>query len=351
MTYMKKPNIRHPRLKKNELGLTHRDYEGVISTLCAGCGHDSVTAAIIEACFELELPAHRLTKLSGIGCSSKTTAYFLSRSHGFNSVHGRMPAIATGANLANRDLIYLGVSGDGDTASIGLNQFCHAVRRRINMVYIVENNGTYGLTKGQFSATNDKISKSKKGADNMFEAMDLCAIAIQLKAGFVARAFSGDKAQLVPLIKSAMRYQGFALIDIISPCVTFNNHTASTKSYDYIRDHSEAVDKLDFVPAREEITADYSEGETVNVTMHDGSSMRLNKLAADYDPRNADEALMHIRKRYSAGDVVTGLLYVDQDECDLHELLETPKRPLNELTMKELCPGKQPLKIFNETLR
>lgn len=262
-----------------------------------------------------------------------------------------MPAIATGANLANRDLIYLGVSGDGDTASIGLNQFCHAVRRRINMVYIVENNGTYGLTKGQFSATNDRASKSKRGTDNLFEAMDLCAIAIQLKAGFVARGFSGDKVQLVPLIKSAMRYQGFALIDIISPCVTFNNHKASTKSYDYIRDHSEAVDKLDFVPARAEITADYAEGETAKVTMHDGSTMRLSKLAADYDPRNADDALLHIRKRYAAGEVVTGLLYIDQEECDLHHLLNTSERPLNELAMAELCPGSAQLDAFNKSLR
>ena len=351
MSYIEKPKVHHPQLRKNELGLTRRDYEGVISTLCAGCGHDSITAAIIEACFSLNLPAHRLAKLSGIGCSSKTPTYFLSRSHGFNSVHGRMPSIATGANLANRELTYLGVSGDGDTASIGLGQFCHAVRRRLNMVYIVENNGTYGLTKGQFSATTDKVSKDKKGADNLYEAIDLCTLAIQLGAGFVARSFSGDKAQLVPLIKAAMRYRGFALLDVVSPCVTFNNHAASTKSYDYIRDHSEAVDSLDFVAPREEIRTDYDEGTTISVSMHDGSVMNLNKLAADYDPRNPDEAILRIRKGYAKGEVLTGLLYVDDERGDVHDLLRTAKRPLNRISMGELCPGNDALQVLNDSLR
>jgi 2-oxoglutarate ferredoxin oxidoreductase subunit beta len=351
MTYMQKPAVRHPALRNNDLGLTRRDYEGVISTLCAGCGHDSVTAAIVEACFELSVPAHRLAKLSGIGCSSKTTNYFLNRSHGFNSVHGRMPAIATGANLANRDLIYLGVSGDGDTASIGLGQFCHAVRRQLNMVYIVENNGTYGLTKGQFSATNDRESRSKKGADNLFDAIDLCALAIQLGAGFVARGFSGDRAQLVPLIKAAIHYDGFALIDVISPCVTFNNHVASTKSYDYIRDHSEAVGGLDFVPAQSEIEANYEAGETTTVTLHDGSHMALSKLSEAYDPRDGHAAIDNIRRQYESGQVVTGLLYVREDAKDLHERLGTTKRPLNELTREDLCPGAEALHGVNETLR
>lgn len=260
MTHIAKPKFSHPNLPKNGLGLTRRNYEGVVSTLCAGCGHDSVSAAIIEACYELEIPAHKIAKISGIGCSSKTTNYFLNRAHGFNSVHGRMPSVATGANLANGELTYLGVSGDGDTASIGLGQFSHAVRRRLNMVYIVENNGTYGLTKGQFSATNDKRSKNRKGVENQFDSIDLCSLAIELGAGFVARSFSGDKAQLVPLIKAGMSYHGFALIDVISPCVTFNNHTSSTKSYDYLRAHNQVMDRLDIVASRPEISADYEPG-------------------------------------------------------------------------------------------
>ncbi|MDA7947490.1 MAG: 2-oxoacid:ferredoxin oxidoreductase subunit beta [Hyphomicrobiaceae bacterium] len=351
MTYMKKPLVKHPDLPKNELGLTRRDYEGLVSTLCAGCGHDSISAAIIEACFELDLPAHRLAKLSGIGCSSKTPTYFLNRSHGFNSVHGRMPSIATGANLANRDLIYLGVSGDGDTASIGLGQFCHAMRRRINMAYIVENNGTYGLTKGQFSATNDKVSKSKKGEANLFEAFDLCTLAIQLGAGFVGRSFSGDKGQLVPLIKAALRYNGFAFLDIISPCVTFNDHDASTKSYGHVRTHNETMGRLDFVPKMQEITAQYDEGETVSVPMHDGSLMRLHKLDDEYDPRDADSALATLRKRYERGQVVTGLLYIDEDEADLHALLNTTQEPLNAVSMDKLCPGNAVLQKINKSFR
>jgi 2-oxoglutarate ferredoxin oxidoreductase subunit beta len=229
MSYITKPVAQHPALKRNTLGLTHRDYEGTMSTLCAGCGHDSITAALIEACFEMDLPAHRIAKISGIGCSSKAPTYFLGRSHGFNSVHGRMPSVTTGANMANRDLVYIGVSGDGDTASIGFGQFCHAVRRKLNMTYIVMNNGCYGLTKGQFSATNDKTSPSKKGEANPFDAIDLCQTAIQLGAGFVARSFSGDKRQLIPLLKSAISYKGFAFLDVVSPCVTFNNHPTSTK--------------------------------------------------------------------------------------------------------------------------
>ncbi len=348
MTYIKKPSVRHPSLRKNDLGLTRRDYEGLVSTLCAGCGHDSISAAIIEACFEINLPAHRLAKLSGIGCSSKTPTYFLNRSHGFNAVHGRMPSIATGANLANRDLVYLGVSGDGDTASIGLGQFCHVMRRRVNMLYIVENNGTYGLTKGQFSATSDKVSKSKRGEDNLFEAIDLCTLAIQLGAGFVARSFSGDKEQLVPLIKAGMSYRGFAFLDVISPCVTFNNHAASTKSYDYVRAHNAAMDRLDFVPEREEITAEYGEGESLPVRMHDGSIMQLHKLEDAYDPRDPDAAIMMMRKRYEQGEVVTGLLYMDEDAQDLHDLIKTPDQPLNAIPASDLCPGSAKLAAINE---
>src|SRR5690242_12672336 len=260
MTYIVKPKFHHPALPKNSLGYTHRDYEGSISTLCAGCGHDSISAAIIEACFELAIEPHRVAKLSGIGCSSKTPTYFLGQSHGFNSVHGRMPSVATGANMANRDLLYIGVSGDGDTASIGMGQFAHVVRRNLNMVYIVENNGCYGLTKGQDSATADVGSKNKKGKENKFQPIDLVSEAIQLGASFVARSFSGDKQQLVPLLKAAMSHHGFAFIDVISPCVTFNNHTGSTKSYEFVREHIEATGKMDFIPLREEITTQYDPG-------------------------------------------------------------------------------------------
>ena len=249
MTYLGKPKFHHPAIAVNALGYTRRDYEGSMSTLCAGCGHDAISAAIIHACFELSLPPHRIAKLSGIGCSSKTPTYMLGQSHGFNSVHGRMPSVLTGANLANRDLIYLGVSGDGDTASIGLGQFAHAMRRGVNMVYIVENNGVYGLTKGQFSATADRGSKSKKGADALDQPIDLVGMAIGLGASFVGRSFSGDKAQLVPLIKAAFEHKGAAFIDVISPCVTFNNHAGSTKSFDYVREHNIAVNALDVITA------------------------------------------------------------------------------------------------------
>src|SRR5687767_8573273 len=236
MTYLAKPKLRHPTLPANRLGYTRRDYEGKISTLCAGCGHDAISASIVQACWELAIEPHRVAKLSGIGCSSKTPDYFLGASHGFNSVHGRMPSVLTGANLANRDLLYLGVSGDGDSASIGLGQFAHAMRRGVRMAYIVENNGVYGLTKGQFSATADSGSKSKKGVINSDSPVDLVAMALQLGATYVARSFSGSKEQLVPLIKGAIAHGGAAFIDIISPCVTFNNHLGSTRSYDYVRE-------------------------------------------------------------------------------------------------------------------
>src|SRR5215467_7635660 len=268
MTYIAKPKFHHPGLPKNSLGYTHRDYEGKISTLCAGCGHDSITASIIEACYDLSIEPHRVAKISGIGCSSKTPDYFLGNSHGFNSVHGRMPSVLTGANLANRDLIYLGVSGDGDSASIGVGQFVHAIRRGVNMVYIVENNGVYGLTKGQFSATADKGSKSKKGVVNSDAPIDLVGLALQLGATYVARGFSGDKPQLVPLIKAAIAHRGAAFLDVVSPCVAFNNHAGSTKSYDYVRQHNEAVNRLDVIPQRAEISVEYAEGDAIEVEQH-----------------------------------------------------------------------------------
>ncbi len=351
MTYIAKPRLHHPTLAKNRTGYTRRDYEGKISTLCAGCGHDSISAAIIQACWELDIEPHRVAKLSGIGCSSKTPDYFLGNSHGFNSVHGRMPSVLTGANLANRDLLYMGVSGDGDSASIGLGQFAHSIRRGVNMVYIVENNGVYGLTKGQFSATADKGSKSKRGIANSDEPLDMIGLALLLGATLVARSFSGDKKQLVPLIKAAIQHRGAAFIDVISPCVAFNNHAGSTKSYEYVREHNEAVNRLDFIVGREEITADYAAGTVIDVPQHDGSVVRLRKLAEDYDPTNRIRVMNYLQERAAAGEVVTGLLYVDPEAADLHEHLNTVDTPLNQLSERELCPGAAALDKINASLR
>ena len=351
MTYLAKPKLHHPTLAKNEVGYTRRDYEGKISTLCAGCGHDSISAAIVQACWELDIEPHRVAKLSGIGCSSKTPDYFLGNSHGFNSVHGRMPSVLTGANLANRDLLYLGVSGDGDSASIGIGQFVHAIRRGVNMVYIVENNGVYGLTKGQFSATADRGSKSKRGVANMDEPLDLIGMALILGATYVGRSFSGDKQQLVPLIKGAIEHKGAAFIDVISPCVAFNNHAGSTKSYEYVRQHNEAVNRLDFIESREEITAEYAPGEVVQVMQHDGSAIRLRKLAADYDATDRIKVSNYLQQRAAAGEVVTGLLYIDPQAEDLHTHLNTVDGPLNQLGTRELCPGTVALERINAALR
>jgi len=351
MTFVAKPLVHHPRLPRNELGLTRRDYEGSVSTLCAGCGHDSVSAAIVQACAELAIPPHRFAKVSGIGCSSKTPTYFLGKSHGFNSVHGRMPSVTTGANLANRDLYCIGISGDGDTASIGMGQFAHIVRRRINMLYIVDNNGTYGLTKGQFSATNDKGSTSKKGAPNLYEPIDVVGVALQLGATFVARSFSGDKAQLVPLIKAGLLHKGFAFIDVISPCVAFNNHTGSTKSYDYVRGHRSDVVSANFVPPHSEITADYAPGTREDVPMPDGSTLRLRKLAEDYDPRDRVAAHTYVQRKQEEGEVVTGLLYLDPNATDCHAILQTVDTPLNALGDADLCPGSAALAAVNASFR
>src|SRR5260221_10794270 len=331
MTYLTKPKLHHPTLKKNTVGYTRRDYEGRVSTLCAGCGHDSISAAIIEACWELNLQPHRLAKLSGIGCSSKTPDYFLGNSHGFNTVHGRMPSVLTGANLANRDLIYLGVSGDGDSASIGLGQFAHVMRRGVNMLYILENNGVYGLTKGQFSATADAGSKAKRGAINTDAAIDTVSLALIMRATFVARSFSGDKKQLVPLIKAGLAHNGAAFIDVISPCVAFNNHAGSTKSYDYFREHNEAVNRLDFWPNREAINIDYSEGSVIEVPQHDGSIMKLRKTHPEYDPTDRINAATQIQAHAAKGEVLTGLLYVNPDSEDLHAHLSTYDAPFNTL--------------------
>lgn len=351
MTYIAKPAFHHPSLNTNALGFTRRDYEGRISTLCAGCGHDSISAAIVQACFEIDLEPHRLAKLSGIGCSSKTPDYFLGASHGFNTVHGRMPSVLTGANLANRELIYLGVSGDGDSASIGLGQFAHAMRRGVNMAYIVENNGVYGLTKGQFSATADKGSRSKKGVVNHDSGIDMVALALQLGATFVGRSFSGDKAQLVPLIKAALSHRGAAFIDVLSPCIAFNNHAGSTKSFDWVREHNEAVNQLDIMVGREPVTAEYDPGELVEVTQHDGSVLMLRKVAADYDPTDRVKAMAFLQERQAAGEIVTGLLYVDPEAEDLHMALDTVDKPLNRLPDSEICPGSKALDKINAALR
>jgi 2-oxoglutarate/2-oxoacid ferredoxin oxidoreductase subunit beta len=351
MTYIAKPKLHHPKLPANKLGFTHRDYEGAVSTLCAGCGHDSISAAIIQACFELDLPPHRIAKLSGIGCSSKTPTYFLGASHGFNSVHGRMPSVLTGANLANRNLVYLGVSGDGDSASIGLGQFAHSIRRGVNMVYLVENNGVYGLTKGQFSATADKGSKSKRGLTNTDSAIDMTAMAMQLGATFVARSFSGDKAQLVPLLKAAITHHGASFIDVISPCVAFNNHLGSTKSFDFVREHNEAVNRLDFITTRAPIHVDYEPGTVEVVTQHDGTSLRLRKVAADYDVHDRISAMNYLQERQAAGEVVTGLLYLEPEAADLHDYLNTVDASFNALGEVELVPGAQALEKFNQSLR
>lgn len=351
MTYLAKPRLHHPSLAKNRVGYTRRDYEGKISTLCAGCGHDSISAAIIQACWELDVEPHRVAKLSGIGCSSKTPDYFLGASHGFNTVHGRMPSVLTGAQLANRELLYLGVSGDGDSASIGLGQFAHAMRRGVNMVYIVENNGVYGLTKGQFSATADQGSKSKKGAVNHDTPIDLVGLALQLGASYVARGFSGDKAQLVPLIRGAIGHGGAAFIDVVSPCVAFNNHAGSTKSYDYVRDHNEAVNRIDFIRLADEVQAEPAPGELLTLPQADGSTLRLRKLRADYDPGDRAAALQQVIAQQARGELLTGLLYVDREAEDLHAMLQTSRTPLSRLGAPELCPGAAALERLNAGLR
>ncbi len=351
MTFVSKPKVHHPLLPVNEVDLNRRDYEAIVSTLCAGCGHDSVSAAIIQASWELSLPPHRFAKMSGIGCSSKTPSYFLGRSHGFNSVHGRMPSVATGANLANRELIYIGVSGDGDSASIGLGQFAHAVRRQLNMVYIVDNNGTYGLTKGQFSATNDCGSTNKRGVPNLHSPIDLVSMALQLGASFVARSFSGDKKQLVPLVKAAMLHKGFAFIDVISPCVMFNNHDGSTKSYHHVREHTLQVIETDFVPEHDEMTVDYDPGTCIDIQLPDGSQVRLKKISEGYDPHDRLAALSYVQKAHEAGEIVTGLLYLDKNSTDFHEISNTPEGPLNALTEVDLCPGSERLEAINTSFR
>jgi 2-oxoglutarate ferredoxin oxidoreductase subunit beta len=351
MTSIVKPKIVHQGLSRNELGLTIRDYEGGMSTLCAGCGHDSITAAIVQAFFDLSIPPHRVAKMSGIGCSSKTPAYFLGASHGFNAVHGRMPSIATGAAAANRDVYLLGVSGDGDSLSIGLGQFAHAVRRNLDILYIIENNGVYGLTKGQFSASADIGSRAKRGETNQQPPIDPVQMAMALGGTFVARSFSGDKTQLVPLIKAGIRHRGFALLDVLSPCVTFNDHESSTKSYAYAREHFHQVVHTDFVPPAEEIKVAYNQGEVMPVELHDGSRLLLRKVADDYNMHNRGAAIDYVRSHQRQGEFVTGLLYVDESEPDLHTINQTTKTPLNAVPFDKLCPGVEGLGLVQRRYR
>jgi 2-oxoglutarate ferredoxin oxidoreductase subunit beta len=346
-----KPTVIHPHLRPNKLGLTLRDYEGSMSTLCAGCGHDSVTAAIVRAFWELETPPHMIAKLSGIGCSSKTPTYFVARAHGFNSAHGRMPSIATGAAAANRGLTYIGISGDGDSLSIGIGQLAHAIRRNVDMLYVIENNGVYGLTKGQFSASADLGSKSKRGEANAQPPIDPVMLALSLGASFVARSFSGDKAQLVPLIKAGLAHRGFAVIDVISPCVTFNDHEGSTKSYLHTRQHLLQIVQADFVPPAQEITAEYARGTTIPVAMHDGSTVLLSKVAEDYDPTDRQAVSAYLQERQGKGEVPTGLLYVDETAADMHQLNNTTEVPLAQVPYEKLCPGSAALDKLQEDYR
>lgn len=332
-----------PAPKTNRLGLTLADYKGAPSTLCDGCGHDAITSQIIKAAFELGLEPHNVAKMSGIGCSSKTPAYFMSRSHGFNAVHGRMPSVATGVSMANKDLTIVAVSGDGDTASIGMGQFCHVVRRNIPMVYIVENNGVYGLTKGQFSATADLGSKLKTGVVNELTPIDLCGLAIELGCGFVARSFAGDPKQLVALLKAALSHEGTAVLDVISPCVTFNNHEGSTKSYKHARESEIPLHELGFVPFFEQIAVEYPAGSVQEVTFHDGSRITLKKTDKNYDASNRDLAIDTIHKAAREQQFLTGLLYINEKKPDFTSIMDLTKTPLAQLQQDKLRPGKKAL--------
>ena len=328
MPSIAKPLVAHPSLARNELGLTIRDYEGSMSTLCAGCGHDSITAAITRAFWELSTPPHMIAKMSGIGCSSKTPTYFVSGAHGFNSAHGRMPAIATGANAANRELTYIGISGDGDSLSIGLGHLCHAMRRNLKMLYVIENNGVYGLTKGQFSASSDVGSKSKKGEANKMSPIDPVMLGLSLGATFVARSFSGDKQQLVPILKAALSHRGFALVDVISPCVTFNDHEGSTKSYKFMQENDEPINEIGFVASFDEIDVDYNSGEVFEVEMHDGSNLRLRKLHEDYDPTDKAQAVRTLMESAANEEILTGVFYIDTQKPTFIDLLNLVDEPL-----------------------
>ena len=340
-----------PPQKLNRIGLEPSDYKGNKSTLCAGCGHNAISERILEACFELGVEPHRVAKLSGIGCSSKSPAYFLATSHGFNSVHGRMPSIATGTMLANRSLISIGVSGDGDTASIGVGQFVHLMRRNLPMIYIIEDNGVYGLTKGQFSATADLGSKLKNGVINDLPPIDTCALAIMLGATYVARSFSGDKKQLMALLQGALSHRGTVMLDVISPCVTFNDHVGSTKSYSYVRDHDAPLGEVSYIPFFEDITVDYDPGTTTEITLHDGSRLFLTKLNADFDPTNRTEALKMLMEAHDKGEILTGLFYLDTQKPNFMEMLNFVDEPLATLPQSSVRPPKKVLDEVMDSLK
>jgi len=340
-----------PPPKTNRIGLAVLDYRGGKTTLCAGCGHNAISERIIDAMYEMGVKPERVAKLSGIGCSSKTPAYFMNRAHSFNAVHGRMPSLATGAVLANRNLLGVGVSGDGDTASIGMGQFVHLMRRNLPMIYIIEDNGVYGLTKGQFSATADLGSKLKTGVINDLPPVDTCAMAITLGATFVARSFSGDKRQLHAILKAAIAHQGTVMLDVISPCVTFNDHEGSTKSYKYMKDHEEPLQDISFVPAFEDISIDYDPGTTVEVTMHDGSRLRLSKIEEDYDPTERIKAITRLHEAHEKGEVLTGVFYVNTKAPTFLDLLNMTDDPLATLPEAVLRPGREVLEQVMEELR
>jgi len=337
--------------KTNRLGLAVLDYRGSKTTLCAGCGHNAISERIIDAMFEMGVQPERVAKLSGIGCSSKSPAYFMSRAHSFNSVHGRMPSVATGAVLANRSLMALGVSGDGDTASIGIGQFIHLMRRNLPIIYIIEDNGVYGLTKGQFSATADLGSTLKSGIANELPPIDTCELAISLGATFVGRSFSGDKRQLHSMLKAAMVHKGTVLLDVISPCVTFNDHEGSTKSYKYAIDHEEPLQEINFIPAFENISVEYDPGTTVEVTMHDGSRLRLRKLEEDYDPTNKIQAITRLNQAKEKDEMLTGVLYVNTQAPTFLDMLNTADEPLATLPASVVRPGREVLEQAMEELR
>ncbi len=340
-----------PPPKTNHIGLQVLDYRGGKTTLCAGCGHNAISERIIDALYEMGVKPERVAKLSGIGCSSKTPAYFLSRAHSFNSVHGRMPSVATGALLANRDLVGIGVSGDGDSASIGIGQFVHLMRRNLPLIYIIEDNGVYGLTKGQFSATADVGSKLKTGVINELPPIDTCALAVSLGATFVGRSFSGDKKQLLSMLKAAIAHKGTVMLDVVSPCVTFNDHEGSTKSYKYMLDHEEPLQELSFVPAFEEISVDYDPGTTMEVTMHDGSHLRLRKLEEDYDPTNKIGAITRLHEAHHKGEVLTGVFYVNTQAPNFVDALNMTDVPLTRLKQEAVRPSREALAQVMEELR
>src|SRR3954467_9909183 len=340
-----------PAPKTNRLGLQVIDYRGGKTTLCAGCGHNAISERVIDAMYEMGVQPERVLKLSGIGCSSKTPAYFVSRAHSFNSLHGRMPSVATGAVLANRSMLSLGVSGDGDTASIGMGQFIHLMRRNLPIIYIIEDNGVYGLTKGQFSATADLGSKQKSGVINDLPAIDTCALAIQMGATFVARSFSGDKKQLLTMLKAAIAHRGTVMLDVISPCVTFNDHEGSTKSYKYVKDHDDPLEEVSFVPFFEDITVDYEPGTTQEVKMHDGSKLYLKKLEEAYDPTDKIQALRTLHEASRRGEFATGIIYIEPDRDDFLRLLNVVDEPLASLPLERTRPPKAALDEIMDGLR